>query len=62
MGKALSEPVQPLQRRAELVAVNDNLPQAGGRLEPRPELYRQPMAILYAFGAFLTLIGLLFLR
>ena len=51
MRNALSEEVQPLERRAELIAVNDNVPKGRGRLEPRPQLYRQPIAIFYAFGA-----------
>lgn len=61
MRNAFSEQIQSLQRRAELIAMNDNRPQARGKLQPGPELHRQPMAVLYAFGAFLKLIGLLLL-
>ena len=55
MRNAFSEQIQPLQRRAKLIAMNDNRPQAE-ELEPEPDL---PMAVLYAFVAFPTLIGLL---
>jgi hypothetical protein len=60
MRSAFSETPSPPDAGSELIAMNDNRLQVD-EPELEPELYKRPMSLVYAFGAFLTFIGLFLL-